>query len=277
MNHLIIQSTPTIATRSEIHRHRPTVSRARPPKPSSNLLEAHLRAMLGAWPPRQALDIRVWPGRDVPGWDRKTSPGLGVESPSGTVLSISPSLTETGYPLDYERLREALRSAIAVDAVPAAFGRPDLIFGRSVLRWADHIPAFPEIGVWLRPDDARLPAWVRPFNGDVLAALDGEGHVMAAVGIKRHNRFGHEIAVETEPIYRGRGLARMLVTQAARSILRTGTVPLYLHEPGNHASARVADASGFPDRGWRMIGLYPRFGIPDTASSRTSTMGAQRT
>ena len=62
----------------------------------------------------------------------------------------------------------------------------------------------------------------------------------------------------TELAARGRGLARRLVAQAARRVLEEGAVPTYLHETANVASARVADAAGFPDRGWRAYGVYPR-------------------
>ena len=48
------------------------------------------------------------------------------------------------------------------------------------------------------------------------------------------------------------------VAQAARRVLDEGAVPTYLHERDNHASARVAEAAGFPDRGWRAYGVYPR-------------------
>jgi predicted GNAT family acetyltransferase len=75
------------------------------------------------------------------------------------------------------------------------------------------------------------------------------------VGIKHHDRHGHELAVGTEPAARGRGLARRLVAQAARRILDEGAVPTYQHDPANIASARVAEAAGFPDRGWRSIAL----------------------
>jgi len=34
-------------------------------------------------------------------------------------------------------------------------------------------------------------------------------------------------------------------------------VPTYLHDPANLASARVADAAGFPDRGWAVFGAFP--------------------
>jgi hypothetical protein len=33
-------------------------------------------------------------------------------------------------------------------------------------------------------------------------------------------------------------------------------VPTYQHDPANVASARVADAAGFPDRGWRSMAMF---------------------
>lgn len=55
----------------------------------------------------------------------------------------------------------------------------------------------------------------------------------------------------------GGGLARRLVAQAARRVLAEGAVPTYLHSRQNTASARVAEAAGFPDRGWLSFGVYP--------------------
>jgi predicted GNAT family acetyltransferase len=65
------------------------------------------------------------------------------------------------------------------------------------------------------------------------------------------------LAVGTDERFRGHGLARRLVAQAARRVIDEGKVPTYLHDPGNTASARVADAAGFPDRGWKILGLWP--------------------
>ena len=35
-----------------------------------------------------------------------------------------------------------------------------------------------------------------------------------------------------------------------------GAIPTYLHAHTNVASAHVAVASGFPDEGWQVIGLW---------------------
>lgn len=220
-------------------------------------LVAHLRARLGAWPPVGGFQIAVWPGRDEPGWDGRTSPGQGIESPDGTLLSLSPSLVADVRSLDQERVAAALRTSDSAVAVPTALGRPDLRLGWAVFRWSQHPARLPEIGEWVDPADPRVPAWLRPFNGGVLIAWDAEGRYAAGVGIKRHDSYGHELAAATEPAHRGRGLARMLVAQAARHVLDQGAVPLYLHEINNLASARVADAAGFPDLGWRIVSLFP--------------------
>lgn len=39
-------------------------------------------------------------------------------------------------------------------------------------------------------------------------------------------------------------------------VLDDGPVPVYLHDAPDVASARTADASGFPDEGWRIVGLF---------------------
>ena len=115
--------------------------------------------------------------------------------------------------------------------------------------------ALPDVGVWLPIDDPRVPEWLRPFGGDVLVALDDKGRYAAGVGIKRHDAVGRELAVVTDEAYRGKGLAARLVAQATRRILDDGGVPTYLHAPDNLASARTADRVGFPDLGWKVMGL----------------------
>ena len=105
-------------------------------------------------------------------------------------------------------------------------------------------------------DDPRVPPWLAPFHGDVLVAFDSEGSYIGGVGRKRHAPWGLELAVVTDPAFEGRGVARALVAQAARRVLREGDVPTYLHAHDNVASAKVAEAAGFPDRGWLLYSLW---------------------
>lgn len=122
-------------------------------------------------------------------------------------------------------------------------------------RFAFHAPNLGRPGVWVPADSNQIPEWLHPFGGKVLVAYGDSGRVVAGVGLKHHDRFARELAVVTEPEARGRGLAKALVAQAAECVLEDGMLPTYLHASSNLASARVAEASGFMDRGWRMVGL----------------------
>ena len=213
-------------------------------------LERHLADWLGAWPPVGELTIVGSERRTRPGWDGKVYPVAGVATPEGTVLSVPPDLAE------------AVRAAgddldTVAAALPGLIGRPDARFGRGVFRWCHELLedlSDPD-AVWLPPDDERVPPWLAVFNGDVLVHLDGDGRYGAGVGRKGHDEFGQELSVATEEHLRGRGLARRLVAQAARRVAEEGAVATYLHATTNTASARVAEAAGFPDTGWWVLGL----------------------
>jgi hypothetical protein len=45
------------------------------------------------------------------------------------------------------------------------------------------------------------------------------------------------------------------VAQAARRVADDGAVATYLHATSNAASARVAEAAGFPDTAWWILGV----------------------
>jgi GNAT superfamily N-acetyltransferase len=141
-----------------------------------------------------------------------------------------------------------------LDRLPDALGAPGAVVGRGVFRYAVAAADIAPVGEWVPADDPRVPPWLRPFGGQVLLVLE-DGHYVAGLGIKRHDELGREVAVATEEAQRGRGLARGLVARASTCILRAGGVPIYLHGRGNAASARVADACGFPDRRWFILGL----------------------
>jgi GNAT superfamily N-acetyltransferase len=192
-------------------------------------------------------------GRDEPGWDGAVHPVAGVVDPHGRAVVSVPSrheawarrLVEGGAGLDELRL-----------VLPERLGHPEGYVYRAVYRWAARsVPVLPDAGVWVPVDDPRVPDWLRPFGGPTLLAVDSDGRYVAGVGLKRHDGFVHEIAVGTDEAARGQGLARRLVAQAARELLARGVTPTYMHDPANLASARVADAAGFPDRGWTALGF----------------------
>jgi GNAT superfamily N-acetyltransferase len=191
------------------------------------------------------------PRNAAPGWDGRITPVTGVETNRRrAVVGVAPDLTEavTTY------ARDADLDAL-LPALPGLIGRRG-VAGRGVFRWSTSPAPLPDAGIWVPYDDPRVPEWLRPFGGEVLVVLDGDTYV-AGVGVKRHDDAGHELSVGTEAAARGRGLARRLVAQAARRVLDEGAVPTYLHAPENIASAKAADAAGFPDRGWSVIGFFP--------------------
>ncbi|WP_198950065.1 GNAT family N-acetyltransferase [Kineosporia sp. A_224] len=215
-------------------------------------LAAHLARWAGAWPPEEPLHVVANPRAAQPRWDGAQAPAVGVMTETGwAVLGVDPSAAA--------RVAEFAAVKGDVDAVlgalPDLLGRPGT-GGRGSFRWTTDPAPFEDAGIWLPREDPRVPAWLRPFNDDVLVVLDGDTYV-AGVGVKKHDAFGHEISVGTQEEARGRGLARRLVSQAARRILDEGRVPTYLHAPDNVASAKVAQACGFADRGWSVLGFFP--------------------
>lgn len=215
-------------------------------------LQSHLRSWLGVWPPERPLHVVGSEQRAVPGWNGRVRNLNGVATPHGTVVSVPP-----------DRAASVVEAAEDAGGDLAALARrlPELLhdpgsrFELGVFRWSTAPAPSDDPGVWLPTDDERLPEWLRPFNGDVLVGFE-DGAVAAGVGRKQHDGHGHELAVVTEEGHRGRGWAQRLVTQAARRVLGDGAVPTYLHAPDNVASARTADASGFPEVGWTIFGLF---------------------
>lgn len=207
------------------------------------LLTEHLRHWLGAWPPSGELDVIGSPRRSEPGWDGRIHPAIGVGSPDGGVLSVAPE--------HVERV-----AAASPSEVPALVGYPRRGWFTAVYRWSTAPAALPDAGLWVPASSPGVPEWLRPFGGEVLVAVDpGSGEHLAGVGVKRHDAYGHELSVVTAPAARGRGLARRLVAQAARRVLDEGAVPTYMHATSNAASAAVAEAAGFPARGWTAFGV----------------------
>lgn len=226
----------------------------------SRLLK-HLQTHLGTWPPLNRLTVVGSAQRTKPGWDEQIRPVLGIETLDGTLLSVPPRYAEQiralGTDLD-----------VVGAALPEVLGKPGWRFGRGFFRWST-APRFPRSksrarralhwrSDWVNHDSVLVPEWLQRFSGPVLVATV-ENQLAASVGIKRHNHWGHEIAIVTEPEFRGNGIATALVAQAATQILGQGAIPLYIHADDNTASANTAQAAGFADYGWRVVGLFPPF------------------
>ncbi|MEV0806573.1 GNAT family N-acetyltransferase [Micromonospora sp. NPDC050200] len=215
-------------------------------------LYLHLVTWLGQWPAGPGLHVVGSRRRGRPAWDGRLRPGIAVQAAGSTVLSVPPERVEA--------IRALARGPEAelFAALPAAVGQPDWVLADDTFRWCLAPAPLPEVGEWVAPTDPAFPSWLRLFDREVLVVRDADGGYLAGVGIKRHDAYGHELAVGTAPAARGRGLARRLIARAARRVLDEGAVPTYRHDPANVASARVAEAAGFPDRGWRSYGVYPR-------------------
>ena len=219
-----------------------------------DLLVRHLADDLGRWPPRAALDVVGSARREQPGWDGHVRDVVGVADATGAVvLSVPPR-----HVAAVRDLADGWGSPGYAAGLDAVLGHraPHRLDATGVFRWAGALPEQAPEGEWVDRDDPRVPPWLRPFNGGVLVAWDDEGRYGAGVGIKHHDDLAAEIAVGTEPALRGRGVARRLVVTAARAIQARGQVALYLHAPDNTASAHVARAAGFPDRGWHAVGFH---------------------
>jgi GNAT superfamily N-acetyltransferase len=213
-------------------------------------LAEHLSTWLGAWPPAGGVNVVGSALRERPGWDGQVHRLLGVGTPEGLLLSVP---------------RARVPAVRAVDLAPddprwgahvaAAMGARGAFVGRAVFRSVRCLPDLEPLGEWVPADDPAVPAWLRPFGGEVLIVRDPTGAYIAGVGLKRHDHMGRELSVGTERAHRGRGLATRLVVTAARRVLDEGCVATYLHDRANTASARVADAAGFPDVGWSLYGM----------------------
>ncbi|RKN49457.1 GNAT family N-acetyltransferase [Micromonospora endolithica] len=214
-------------------------------------LHLHLAMWLGQWPAGPGLHVVGSHRRARPAWDGRLRPAIAVSAGAGTVLSVPPDRVSV--------VRDLARgpARLLLPGLPAAVGQPGWVVHDDVFRWSSAPAPLPEVGEWIPPTAPGLPAWLRLFDRPVLVVRDDRGRFLAGVGVKRHDAYGRELAVGTAPAARNRGLARRLVAQAARRVLDEGGIPTYLHDRRNAASARVADAAGFPDRGWRSYGVYP--------------------
>lgn len=216
-------------------------------------LARFLTEWLGAWPDHDGLTVVGSPLRSVPGWDGTVRDVVGVAAPGRAVISV---------PVRYAgNVRDTVKTWDDLAALPGTLGRTGDPWYAGTFRWTLTPTDLPDAGEWIDVHDPRVPEWLRPFGDKALIALAG-GEYAAGVGIKRHNLAGMELSVGTDEAHRGKGLASRLVAQASRWVLAQHAVPIYLHDPANTASDRTARAAGYPDLGWKILGMPPRSGGP---------------
>lgn len=86
----------------------------------------------------------------------------------------------------------------------------------------------------------------KPERPDVLAvtALDGD-RIMGMAGCSADSPKLWQIGIDVDPAYRGRGIARTLVTLLRNEVFRRGAIPYYGTSLSNLASWKTALSSGF--------------------------------
>ncbi len=86
----------------------------------------------------------------------------------------------------------------------------------------------------------------KPERPDVLAviALDGD-HIMGMAGCSADTPTLWQIGIDIDPAYRGRGVARTLVSLLRDETFRRGAIPYYGTSLSNIASWKTALSSGF--------------------------------
>jgi L-amino acid N-acyltransferase YncA len=186
----------------------------------------------------------------------------------GAVVAVSPAWSG----LLQERLDGPASLGPALDAVAAAAGGQHWSW---VARTGVAIPAPTAEVTVLDATDPRLPEWViGHFSGEAWVVLGDDGQVLSTAVLKRYDERLREISVGTAEAARGRGLAKAVTAAAARAVLAEGRAVLYNHDPGNHTSARVAEAVGLHEFGRChavVAGEGPGAQEPDDRQVSTST------
>ncbi|MFQ3535059.1 MAG: GNAT family N-acetyltransferase [Aggregatilineales bacterium] len=102
----------------------------------------------------------------------------------------------------------------------------------------------PEINVLVRLKTAP--------NGTPIAEISSGGY-RAVAGVNWQSSGFAEIYVHVDPEVRGRGWGRSVVMACTERVRASGRIPLYLVEPSNAESVKLAESIGYRDTGARQI------------------------
>jgi RimJ/RimL family protein N-acetyltransferase len=216
-------------------------------------LDAYARDALGC-PPELAhaggITLRSDRARAHPVWHGYVLPIVGLMFAEGAVISVRPDL--------HDQLRGQMGSDVRLARLDAAAERRLLRALQRTLASAftlggdlravdvNHFQRSPHDRAELipRPDPAAMH--LRPrFDGEVFGVRGPRERVVSWAALKLKTPDVWEIAVATEPDYRGRGYARDVVSAATRYTLEQGRVPIYVHDRDNTTSAFVSRALGY--------------------------------
>jgi len=191
------------------------------------------------------------PGRGLPAWHGFTMPIVGLSFAPGAVIACRPDLvdkllgqlgSDTHQPyLDGPAFRRLWRAVAR--CTPNAFTLAGDLRAASASTFAP-TPTMQRAEMMDEADTAALHLRTR-FDGAIFGVRGPHGRLVSWAAIKLKSDAVWEIAVATEPDYRGRGFARDVVAAAAAYTLEQGRLPIYIHDRDNGTSAYVARAVGF--------------------------------
>lgn len=176
---------------------------------------------------------------------------------NGCVLSCAPELSEAlreriaGLDTRARPFDPAWRAAL--DGVDLAGRRPrwssTIIYVTDSVHFRPH-GVDPSVRVERFPDDERPPRAIMPErDGPQFAIRAPQGEIAAWAGVHRASDIAWEIAAETEPEYRGRGLATVLTARATAEALAHDRLAIWLAPEANEASRRLVERLGYHEYG----------------------------
>jgi GNAT superfamily N-acetyltransferase len=189
--------------------------------------------------------------RGLPAWHGFTMPIVGLSFAQGAVIACRPDLSE--------RLRGELGSDIRQPYLDGpAFRR----LWRALARTAEHAftlagdfraasaatfaaPSTMDRAELIAEDDTAALHLRTRFDGAIFGVRGPRGRLISWAAIKLKDDAVWELAVATEPDYRGRGYARDVVAAATRYTLDQARLPIYIHDRDNSTSGFVARAVGY--------------------------------
>lgn len=218
------------------------------------VLDQYARDVLGCDPALArsgAVQVLASRQRALPAWGGYVLPIIGLSFERGAVIAARPDLAEAvtvalGSTLRLSALDRAglarVRRAVQ-QLTPHAFHLAGDLLAADAATLAP--PTAPRRAELIPVGDPAGLALRHRFDGAVFGVRGPRGSLVSWAALKVKSAGMWEIAVATEPEYRGRGHARDVVAAAAAYALDHGCVPIYVHDHENRESAFVARALGF--------------------------------